>query len=98
MLHHKVIHLVYRTGGAVFNRKNSVLAQTLFNSGKNSIEILEVHDPGKIKESLARDLGECTLYALASDQARSGNSLGVFSMASRIFFSSSPVAASERDW
>ena len=42
VIFHQVIDLVYRAVGAVFNRENTVFAQTLFNGGEHALEILEI--------------------------------------------------------
>ena len=51
VLHHQIIDLVHRSCRAVFNRQNSILAETFINGRENTVEVLHIHNLRHFEQS-----------------------------------------------
>ena len=67
VLYHKIIDLVYRACGAVFDGNNAVLAHTCFDSGKNRLKGIKKDDTGILENLFAGRLRVSALNSLTSN-------------------------------
>ena len=73
---HQVIHRVHRTGGAVFDWQDAILAHAALHRLEHVVKALEIHDGGGLEQAVTGDLRVSALDALAGHGGPLGEQLG----------------------